>query len=281
MKFNFTPAHMRGLLKNNPKADAWYPAFTTILPKYSIDTELRVAGFVAQAGHESNNFTVLVENLNYSTEGLRKIFPKYFTNVDPATYARQPQRIANRVYANRMGNGPESSGDGWKFRGRGVIQLTGKDNYTLFAKSVGMTLDEVIPYLETLEGALESAAWFWNNRNINGPADRGDIITMTKLVNGGTNGLDDRKSKYAWALTVLRGSSAPPPSPKPVTEGAVTLKRGSQGPEVARLQRELKLSPADGVFGPGTEGALKKWQAANGLKPDGVAGPSTLAKLYG
>jgi len=284
-KFNFEPAQLRAILKNNPNADAWFTAFNTVLPKYDIDTELRVAGFLAQAGHESNNFTVLVENLNYSVEGLRKIFPKYFINRRPEDYARRPQKIANHVYAGRMNNGPESSGDGWRFRGRGTIQLTGRANYTNFAAHMNMTLDEVISYLETRKGAVASAAWVWQNRNLNAHADKGDIIAMTKIINGGTNGLEDRKAKYALALTVLRGSSAPHGgaggATRPVVESTgATLKRGSQGPEVARLQRELKLTPADGIFGSGTEAALKKWQAANGLKPDGVVGPSTLAKLY-
>ena len=143
--------------------------------KYEINTVNRAAGFLAQCGHESNGFTVLKENLNYSAEGLNKIFHKYFPTVADATpYARQPQKIANKVYANRMGNGDESSGDGFKFCGRGAIQLTGHDNYASFAASVDMTIDECVADLETLDGAIESACWFWKKNGLNAVCDADD-----------------------------------------------------------------------------------------------------------
>lgn len=179
-------------------------ALNTVLPKYEINTVNRIAGFLAQCGHESLNFTVLKENLNYSSKGLILTFPKYFQDADKAElYARQPEKIANRVYANRMGNGNETSGDGYKYRGRGAIQLTGKDNYTLFSKSISKSVDDTINYLETLDGAIESACWFWTTRKLNPTCDKNDIITMSKLINGGTKGLDDRKLRYEKAKKVL------------------------------------------------------------------------------
>ena len=172
--------------------------------KYEINTVNRAAGFLAQCGHESNGFTVLKENLNYSAEGLTKIFHKYFPTVADATpYARQPQKIANKVYANRMGNGDEASGDGFKFCGRGAIQLTGHDNYSKFAASVGYSLDECVADLETLDGAIESACWFWKTNGLNTICDADDILKMTKRINGGTIGLDDRTKHYNKAKELL------------------------------------------------------------------------------
>jgi putative chitinase len=172
--------------------------------KYEINTVNRAAGFLAQCGHESNGFTVLKENLNYSAEGLTKIFHKYFPDLASATpYARQPQKIANKVYANRMGNGPESSGDGFKYCGRGAIQLTGHDNYASFAASVGMSIDEAVHDLETLDGAIESACWFWKKNGLNAVCDADDIVKMTKKINGGTIGLDDRIKHYTKAKELL------------------------------------------------------------------------------
>ena len=175
-----------------------------------------------------------------------------------------------------MGNGSTDSGDGYRFRGRGVVQLTGRDNYTNFGKTIGLTAEEVIDYVTTKKGALESACWYWNSRNINAACDANDIVKMTKLVNGGTIGLDDRKRHYEQALAVLGGAV---PAPVTHAEGIPgVIKKGSTGESVKRIQAELGLDD-DGVFGPGTEAAVKKWQAANGLTADGVVGPKTLAKL--
>ena len=179
-------------------------ALLNVLDKYEINTTNRIAGFLAQCGHESADFTVLKENLNYGAAGLRGTFGKYFA--DDATakaYERQPEKIANRVYANRMGNGNEASGDGYKYRGRGAIQLTGHDNYQAFATSIGQSLPDTITYLETLEGAIESAAWFWKTHGLNATCDNDDIVAMTKKINGGTIGLDDRKAHYEKAKAVL------------------------------------------------------------------------------
>ena len=287
MSFNLTLEHVSAILKGNKEVESWHKAMAAVLPKYKIDTPERIAGFLAQCGHESNNFSVLEENLNYRAETLDKIFPKYFVKAGrkAADYAKQPEKIANIVYGGRMGN--TQPGDGYLFRGRGVIQLTGRDNYTNFGKTINKSAEEVAGYVTSKEGAIESACWYWNSRNINKAADAGDIVTMTKLINGGTIGLEDRKKHYEHALAVLTGKEvhhapAAPVAAAPSAAPAVSraLKVGSRGAQVKKLQEALGMgTPADGVFGPGTEAALKTWQAANGLTADGVAGPATLAKL--
>jgi putative chitinase len=189
---------------NNPYLDHWAEALNKILPDYGIDTPQRVAAFIAQAAHESGNFTALHENLNYRAVTLRKVFPKYFpTDEMAAQYAQQPEKIANRVYANRMGNGPEESGDGFRYCGRGLIQLTGQQNYQNFADSIETPLEQIPDFLQTFEGAVQSACWFWENNNLNQYADTDDILTMTKRINGGTIGLEDRKRHYEHAKHVF------------------------------------------------------------------------------
>lgn len=166
---------------------------------FNITTSLRLAHFLAQCAHESGNFNLVFENLNYSAEGLRRIFPRHFPGNLSETYARQPERIANRAYASRMGNGDETSGDGWRFRGRGYIQLTGRNNYTIFNKFVK---DNVItdPDLVATKYPLMSAAFFFDRNNIWTLCDRGfndSVITaVTRRVNGGVNGLDDRIRRF-------------------------------------------------------------------------------------
>jgi len=268
------------LLHGNPEAAAWADAALEILPKYEINTPNRIAGFFAQTCHESMNFSVLSENLSYRKETLEKLFSKYFSKAgrNAADYEKQPEKIANVIYANRLGNGDTASGDGFKFRGRGIVQLTGRDNTTAFGKSVGMTPEQAIDYVQTKKGALESACWYWNSRKINIACDENDIVKMSKLVNGGTIGLEDRRKHYEQALAVLGGAV-----PAPISNAAAipgVLKKGSTGEAVKRMQAELGLED-DGVFGPGTEAAVKKWQAANGLAADGIVGPKTLAKLLG
>ena len=184
--------------------DHWCDALNKLLPDYGIDTPQRVAAFIAQAAHESGNFTALHENLNYRWESLRKVFPKYFPTDELAQqYAHNQEAIANRVYANRMGNGDEASGDGFRYCGRGLIQLTGKTNYQNFADSIETPVEEVTDYLGTFEGAVQSACWFWETNNLNKWADAGDIKTMTKIINGGFIGLDDRIKHYEHALHVF------------------------------------------------------------------------------
>jgi putative chitinase len=199
-----TQEQLGACIGNNPYLDQWTDALNKILPDYGIDTPQRVAAFVAQAAHESGGFTALHENLNYRAVTLRKVFPKYFpTDEMAAQYAQQPERIANRVYANRMGNGPESSGDGFRYCGRGLIQLTGQQNYQNFADSIETPLEQIPDFLQTFEGAVQSACWFWENNNLNQYADTDDILTMTKRINGGTIGLEDRKRHYEHAKHVF------------------------------------------------------------------------------
>jgi putative chitinase len=204
-----TQQQLAELIKGNPYVPQWHNALIQLLPDYEINTPKRIAGFIAQCAHESANFRILTENLNYRWQSLRKVFPKYFPTDELAQqYASRPNRaeaIANRIYASRMGNGPEESGDGWKFRGRGLIQLTGKQNYMWFAASLEITPEEATEYLMTFEGAAQSACWFWETNKLNQWADSGDIVTLTKRINGGTIGLDDRIKHYEHALHVLKG----------------------------------------------------------------------------
>jgi putative chitinase len=165
-----------------------------VLEEYGIDTPLRMAHFLAQTSHESGGFRAVEENLNYKAETLSKIFPKYFRDKDTNDYAKKPEKIANLVYGGRMGNGPVESGDGYRYRGRGLIQLTGKSNYEKFAEGIESTLEEAVEYLTTPEGAVESAAWFWANNGLNELADTDDITKVTKRINGGTIGLAEREA---------------------------------------------------------------------------------------
>jgi putative chitinase len=203
-KFDFKKEHLAEMIKGNPYVDQWYDAVSQILPEYEINTPQRVAAFIAQCAHESGGFKFLKENLNYKAESLVKVFPKYFKTLDEArAYEKQPAKIANRIYGNRMGNGDEASGDGFRYCGRGLIQLTGKENYTWFAASLEIPVEEAAEYLETFEGAVQSACWFWETNNLNQWADKGDILTLTKRINGGTIGLEDRIKHYNHALHVL------------------------------------------------------------------------------
>ena len=167
--------------------------------KFNITTNLRLAHFLAQCAHESGGFKAVTENLNYSADGLLKIFPKYFTNKLNESYARNPEKIASRVYASRMGNGDELSKDGFKFRGRGYIQLTGKDNYTKFTQFIG---EDCVanPDLVATKYPLASAAFFFNSNGLWALCDKGAdiaaVTAVTKRVNGGTHGLDDRLAKF-------------------------------------------------------------------------------------
>lgn len=171
-----------------------------VMEKFGINSPLRLSHFLSQCAHESGNFKFVRENLNYSADGLRKIFPKYFPTLEAANkYARQPEKIANKVYGNRMGNGDEASGDGFKFRGRGYIQLTGKDNYAAFDKFVD---DDIManPDLVATKYPLTSAAFFFHKNNLWDVCDKGHthdvVVAVTKRVNGGTHGLEDRKDKF-------------------------------------------------------------------------------------
>ena len=178
-------------------ADKWVDALNTTCDKFEINTPERVAGFLSQVGHESGGLKFVVENLNYSAPALRTVFGKYFTDDSQANaYARQPEKIANKVYANRMGNGDEKSGDGFKYRGRGLVQCTGKDTYAAFGNAVGVDTVDNPEALEAPDAAALSAGWFWSTHHLNSLADAKDVVGMTRRINGGTNGLDDRELRY-------------------------------------------------------------------------------------
>ena len=202
----FTEDAVHHLIPKVKNFEEWYTNLGDILPEYDIDTPKRVAAFMAQCGHESGGFTLMQENLNYSAKGLRGTFGKYFPNDEVAKlYERKPQMIANRVYANRMGNGDEASGEGWYFRGRGIIQITGKNNYTKCSQSLfeSNVLVENPDLLLESEYAIHSACWFWSAARLNELADVGDIKTMTKRINGGFIGLEDRINHYNHAIEIL------------------------------------------------------------------------------
>ena len=176
--------------------------------KFSLDSNIRLAHFLSQCAHESGNFKAVTENLNYGAKGLRATFGKYFKDdATAAAYERKPEKIANRVYSSRMGNGDEASGDGWKFRGRGYIQLTGKDNYTQFDKVVE---DDILanPDLVATKYPLMSAAFFFERNSLwkicDCGADKEDVIALTKRINGGTHGLEDRLTKFALFNSLLK-----------------------------------------------------------------------------
>jgi len=199
-----TESQLNQLIPGNPYLEHWCEALNMILPDYDIDTPQRVSAFLAQCAHESGGFRFLKENLNYKAASLRKVFPKYFPSDELATaYANKPEMIANRVYGGRMGNSDEHSGDGYKYCGRGLIQLTGKSNYQNFADSIETAVEDIPEFLATFEGAVQSACWFWESNNLNQFADKGDILTMTKRINGGTIGLEDRITHYNHALHIF------------------------------------------------------------------------------
>lgn len=190
---------------NKTKCEEYIKAFNEVLPIYNINTPLRICHFLAQVLHESGHLKYESENLNYSASALRSVFGKYFkTDSEAEKYARQPEKIANRVYANRMGNGSEESGDGWKYRGRGLIQLTGKDNYNNCGNCIGYDLlNKPDCITENKSVSLRTACWFWNKNSLNNYADNDDIVSITKKVNGGLNGIESRKEIIGRAKKIL------------------------------------------------------------------------------
>ena len=260
---------LKKIIPTNKETAAWLEVLTTVLPKYGVNTPLRLAGFLAQTAHESGDFKSIEENLNYSAEGLIKTWPTRFNTNNTKAYARKPEAIANKVYADRMGNGNEASGDGWKFRGRGIKQLTGRDNYTQFAKAIGITAEEATEYCSTKRGAVESAAWFWKTNNLNRFADADDIVGLTKAINGGTIGLADRKKKYSIAKTVLSSNAKP---------SIKDIRRRDTGEMVKAIQKALGVE-VDGIFGIGTEISLRQWQADNNLEITGIVTPEIYSRL--
>jgi len=205
--FDFSVEKLAECLPRNKNVQAWYDAMHDHLPGFYINTPARVAGFVAQCAHESAQFTVLNENLNYGAKALRGLFGKYFPNdALAAQYERKPEMIANKIYSSRMGNGPEQSGEGWMYRGRGILQITGKDNYTRCSRELfeDLRLVENPDLLLEPEYAVLSACWFWYKNGLNYCCDEGDVMKMTKKINGGTIGLEDRIKHWNHALDVMQ-----------------------------------------------------------------------------
>lgn len=200
--------YIRALVKlgvPEAKAREYILDLVAALPSYGItNTKIRLAHFISQLLHESGYFKYDEENLNYSSKALRRVFRKYFKTEDIARqYARKPSKIASRVYGGRMGNGPESTGDGWKYRGRGLIQLTGKDNYKRFALWMGEPSIVNNPDLVASDYGVYSAVFYWTVNNLNKVADRDDVRLLTKRINGGYNGLDHRRELYKKTLLIL------------------------------------------------------------------------------
>ncbi|MBI2381973.1 MAG: glycoside hydrolase family 19 protein [Gammaproteobacteria bacterium] len=193
------------------QAEAWTGALNAACPRFAIGTPDRLCAFMAQCAHESGGFKRLAENLNYSAVGLTKTWPKRFPSLDfAAGYERQPEKIANYVYASRLGNGDTASGDGWRYKGRGLIQLTGRGNYQSAGAAIGLDLLDQPELLEQPEAAALSAAWFWQSRGLNeladdktGDDDQEDFIRITQLINGGTVGLADRQALWAKARQIF------------------------------------------------------------------------------
>ena len=285
-----TEAQLAAMIPTNKEIPGWCAALNEMLPKYEITTDRRIAGFVSQTAHESGEYRLLEEDLRYKEATLLRVFPRYFGpgKQNAAEYAGKPEKIANYVYMDKHRSaggalGNVNEGDGWLFRGKGLKQVTGRANHAAFGKTIGLTAEEAAEYLLTKKGALESALWFWGSRNLNAVADTGDVVKLTKIINGGDIGLADRQARYAKAMAVLGGKvDAPTPTSASAAAPAASasLRVGSKGDLVQRVQKALGIA-ADGDFGPGTERAVKAWQQANGLTSDGIVGPKTLEKLIG
>lgn len=202
-----TATQIKKILPTNKNADQWVDVFNSVLPTFDINTVNRVASFLAQTAHESLEYKVMKENLNYRASALIATWPTRFNSNNADSYSRQPEKIANCVYANRLGNGDEASGDGWKYRGRGPIQITGKENYTVCSKAIfGDDRLVINPELlaTDMDAAIRSACWYWTSRKLNEPSDVGDVLTVTKKINGGKIGLDDRVKRFNNAVKILQ-----------------------------------------------------------------------------
>jgi len=201
-----TEDQFRQLLPDaSPQAGVFFGPLAAAMREFGIEGPLREAAFLAQVLHESARLTRLEESFRYSPPRLQAVFGKYFpTAASACAYAGQPQKIANRVYASRMGNGDEASGDGWRFRGRGLLQITGRSNYRHCGAELGLDLLSDPDRLAQPDGACRSAAWFWANANLNAWADEGDILAITRAINGGSNGLAERIALYQVCLGALQ-----------------------------------------------------------------------------
>ena len=296
--FNLTADQLAKILPANKQIAEWHKALSAILPRYNINTEKRIAAFLAQTGHESLDFTVLEENLNYRASQLVKVWPKRFTPALAAQVVGDKRRIAEIAYSGRMGN--MQPGDGFLFRGQGIIQLTGRDNFTRFGQTINRTAEQALEYVLTKQGAVEAAAWFWTTNNLNKWVDANDLDGLSDAINigrktakiGDAHGYADRKARFERALNVLDGSTpskvvapaAPtPPSLTPVASTVVArpLRRGSKGDIIKQVQVALGLE-ADGEYGPKTEQAVRDWQMANGeLRITGALSRDQVVKLLG
>lgn len=185
----------------------WLSAAIAEMPRWNIDTETEVASFLSQLAHESSEFTHLEENLNYSAERLTQVWPSRFPKIEIAmSYARNPERLANYVYANRIGNGPSTSGDGWRFRGRGPVMITGRTNYAACAKGIGEDLIGQPELLLTPRIGMRSACWYWKSRGLDAHDDDDDALAETRIVNGGTHGLAQRQAYFNKLMQVMGGN---------------------------------------------------------------------------
>ncbi len=242
VKVELNKTHVMKIFKmGSSAADTWFPLLKKYCDEAEINSVFRLAAFLAQVHVETGGLKVLVENLNYSAVRLVEVFPKYFKSKEMAyAHERKPEKIANRVYANRMGNGDEASGDGWRYRGRGGIQLTGFYNYDKCNKAGIPCLGENAPYLETPEGAVRSAVWYWNSKALNRVSDQGNFREVCVRVNGGTNGYKERLASYNYNLTVLYNIEGAQVEPDPDAENP----QGPQvAPEVGRDTNEYMPTP--------------------------------------
>lgn len=292
---NITLEQFAKTIPTNKNPKEWYDALEPFFKKYELNTRNRVAAFLAQTGHEAMDWRVVEENLNYSEAGLLKTFGRYYKTPGlAAQHARKPETIANHVYDDRNPNrtnklGNTRDGDGWRFRGGGLKQLTGGFNYAAFGKDIGMTADQAAAYVRTPAGALESAGWFWKKNNLSRFADADDITGMTKAINGGTIGLADRAARYKAAkailpATIILDGAAPSPVvvPPVVVEdlNRVVAKFGDKSETVRAVQRALKLT-ADGDFGKNTKAAVESWQRTNRFPVTGQVTAAEYKKLTG
>jgi putative chitinase len=251
-----------------------------------INTPIRIASFVAQLAQESQGLTVFEENLNYSAAGLRKTFKKYFTEAQARDYAHKPVLIADRVYANRMGNGNEASGDGWKYRGRGPIQITGYENYVKYGQALGIDIADNPELASQPNIGFRLAGAYWKINKLNSRADREDIVGITKVINGGTKGLAERKALYEKAKTVLAATnsslghsfSSDPTSASPATSSSETPKQSvtpsetqqTEGNEISSVETLPTNPPQDLIKIPKISPSLKSqivsyWQQLTGV----------------
>lgn len=272
------------VLERNTEWKQWAEVSLPLLQRYNINNIYRFSAFFAQACHESSNLRVLEENLNYSEAALLRTFSRYFGpgKRNAKEYAYKPEKTANYVYNDKYRSSPLGNiyeGDGWRFRGRGVHQITGRYNYNKFAESIGMSLESAEAYILTKTGALHSALLYWSSKNLNEIADRDDIVSVSRAINGGDIGLSARTALYTKIKRiVLNGINIQKPiyTEEPITQ---ILQYGSRGESVKQLQKKLGLN-ADGVFGTNTRRAVQRFQLRNGLKADGIVGPATRAALW-